>query len=62
MTDHGSHPDSDGDHRVGPRVPARHGSAPSTPRWVRVFGAVVVVLVLVLVVVHLAGGGMGNHG
>lgn len=35
--------------------------APGTPRWVKVFLIVAIVVVLVFVIVHLAGGGMGNH-
>ena len=31
------------------------------PRWVRVFGIVVIVLVLLFVIKHLTGGGLGNH-
>jgi predicted RNA-binding protein with PUA-like domain len=32
-----------------------------TPRWVKVFLVVAIALVALFVVVHLAGGGMGNH-
>lgn len=49
--------------------PPRDGDAdragrPSTPRWVKVFGAVVVALLLVLLVLHLTGNsvGPGMHG
>ena len=31
------------------------------PRWVRVFAIIATVLVLIFVIVHLAGGGFGNH-
>jgi hypothetical protein len=34
---------------------------PSTPRWVKVFGIVVLVLVLVFLVLHLTGRGLGGH-
>jgi ABC-type transporter Mla subunit MlaD len=34
---------------------------PGTPRWVKVFGIVVLVFALV-VVVHMATGGGGRHG
>jgi hypothetical protein len=34
---------------------------PGTPRWVYVFGAIVIVLVLMFVIKHLAGGGVGHH-
>ena len=37
------------------------GSPPSTPRWVKVFGIIVIVLVLAFVILHLAGGGFGTH-
>jgi hypothetical protein len=37
------------------------GGYPGTPRWVKVFGIIVIVLVLVFVVVHLMGGGLGDH-
>ena len=33
----------------------------STPRWVYIFGIIVIVLVLVFVSLHLAGGGLGHH-
>ncbi len=36
---------------------------PGAPRWVKVFGIIVVVLVVAFVVLHLAGGGFGAaHG
>ena len=36
---------------------------PGVPRWVKVFGIVVLVLVLVFVILHLTGNGLGNlHG
>jgi len=34
----------------------------SSPRWVKVFGTVVVVLVLLLIAVAVFGGGPGGHG
>ena len=39
-----------------------HGSAPSMPGWVKVFGIITLVLVLVVVILLLAGGGPGGHG
>ena len=42
-------------------TPSRR-TTPGTPRWVKVFGIVVVVLVLLFVIVHLTGHGLGNHG
>lgn len=37
------------------------GTAPRTPRWVKVFLMVGIAVVVAIVIVHLAGGGMGNH-
>ncbi len=34
---------------------------PGAPRWVKVFGIIVVAFVLVFVVQHLTGGGMRGH-
>ena len=36
-------------------------STTDTPRWVMVFGSIVIALVLIFVIVHLAGGGLGEH-
>lgn len=36
--------------------------APSTPRWVYLFGIVALILVLLFVILHLTGGGMRMHG
>ena len=33
---------------------------PGTPRWVYVFGIIVLALVLVFVIKHLTGGGVGH--
>ena len=38
-----------------------HESAPSMPRWVKMFGIVFIVLVLLLVILHLTGGGFKGH-
>jgi len=36
---------------------------PGVPRWVKVFGIVLLILILVFVVLHLTGNGLGNlHG
>lgn len=48
--------DSNSDTRVRPD----RGSPPSTPRWVKVFGIIVLVLVLLFVILHLTG--ISNHG
>ena len=37
------------------------GSPPSTPRWVKVFGIIVIVLILLFVILHLTGNGFGDH-
>lgn len=37
------------------------GSTPSTPRWVKVFGIIVLILVLLFVILKLTGVG-GQHG
>jgi hypothetical protein len=37
-------------------------STASTPRWVKVFGIVVIVLVLVLGILHLTGNSLGGPG
>ena len=39
-----------------------HESPPNTPRWVKVFGIVVVVLILFVVTLYLTGHGPMNHG
>jgi len=36
-------------------------SPPSTPRWVYVFGIIVLAVVLLFVILHLAGVGVGGH-
>lgn len=62
-TPHPSGTDTDG--AAGRRATPEHETAPGTPRWVIVFGLVVLAVVVLVVVVHLAGGGMGgmmNHG
>ncbi len=33
----------------------------STPRWVKVFGIIIIVLVLLFVILHLTGGGFSGH-
>ncbi|MFH9547888.1 hypothetical protein [Streptomyces sp. NPDC017435] len=40
-----------------------HGSAPPTPRWVKMAGAAAVAFVVLFLVLHLTGsGGPGMHG
>lgn len=36
-------------------------SAPGTPRWVKVFGIIVLVLVLLFITLHLTGHSPMNH-
>ncbi|MBA3560242.1 MAG: hypothetical protein H0W30_16755 [Gemmatimonadaceae bacterium] len=38
------------------------GPTPGAPRWVRVFGTIILVLAVLFVIKHLTGGGLGNHG
>jgi hypothetical protein len=61
MADPPPYPDSDGDTADDTGVEADSGSTPGTPRWVWVFGIIVIVLVLLFVILHLAGGGLGDH-
>ena len=39
-----------------------HGSPPSTPRWVKVFGIIAIALVLLFVILHLTGNSLGGPG
>ena len=34
---------------------------PGTPRWVKVFGIIVILLVALFAVLHLTGHGLGDH-
>jgi len=36
------------------------GSPPSMPRWVKIFGIILIVLVLAVVAMHLTGTDFGN--
>jgi hypothetical protein len=56
MADPPSPPDIGDNTGVGPD----RGSTTGTPRWVKVFGIILIVLALLVVVMLLAGG--GNHG
>ncbi|PZS36628.1 MAG: hypothetical protein DLM58_01400 [Pseudonocardiales bacterium] len=51
------YPDPGDATHVGPR----RGSAPGTPRWVKVFGIIAVLLVLLFVILHLTGHSIGGH-
>jgi hypothetical protein len=37
------------------------GSPPSTPRWVKIFGIILIVLILAVVVVHLTVNNFGGR-
>ena len=41
---------------------SERGSAPSAPRWVKVFGIIFIVLVLAFVILHLTGNSLGGPG
>jgi len=58
MADLSPYPDTSDDTDAGPD----RGSPPSTPRWVKVFGIIlIVVLVLLFLIQHLVFEGMGGH-
>jgi len=52
----------DADSRSAPDTASASDAITPAPRWVKVFGGVLVALLLVLVVLHLAGGGFRGHG
>lgn len=39
----------------------RNDDTDSPPRWVKVFGIIVIVLVLLIVILHLTGYSLGGH-
>jgi hypothetical protein len=43
-------------------VESGHGSTPSTPRWVKVFGIIALILVMLFIILHLTGNNFGGHG
>jgi hypothetical protein len=57
MADLPPNPDSVDDTDVAPN----HGSAPSTPRWVKMFGIIALILVLLVGIIVFTGVG-GEHG
>ena len=62
MADLPSYPDSNGDTGDDAGVGPDLGSTYSTPRWVKVFGIIlIVVLVLVFLIQHLVFESMGGH-
>ena len=63
MDDRPPYPDSNDNNRNDCSVGPDRGSPPGTPRWVKVFGIIVLLLVLLLVILHLTGHGFGAaHG
>jgi hypothetical protein len=58
MVDPSTSPDSNGN-PAG--VGHGRGSPPSTPRWVKVSGIIVIALILLFVILHLTGLGLGGH-
>lgn len=44
-----------------PEVSGAKETGPATPRWVKIFALIALALLVLFVVVHLSGGGMGNH-
>jgi hypothetical protein len=62
MADLPSYPDLGGDTGEDTDVGSDRGSTYSTPRWVKVFGIIlIVVLVLLFLIQHLVFEGMGGH-
>lgn len=55
------YPDPNGDTGDDTGVRSGRGLTTRTPRWVYVFGIIVLVLVLLFVIQHLTGGGLGGH-
>ena len=51
-------PNPNNDNDVG----LERGVAPSTPRWVYVFGIIAFVVIVLFVILHLTGGGFRGHG
>lgn len=55
------YPDSNSNIGEETGVGPSRGSTISTPRWVYVFGIIVIVLALLFVIQHLTNGGLGGH-
>jgi hypothetical protein len=53
-------PDSDDKTRTDIGVRLDHNSPPNTPRWVIMFGIIVLALVVFVIVLHLTVGGFGS--
>ena len=41
-------------------IKPERGSSPPMPRWVKVFGIILMILVLVVVIMHLTGVNLGS--
>jgi len=57
MADLSPSPDTSDDTGMGSAV----GPAPSTPRWVKVFGIIALVVVLLVAIMLISGHGPGRH-
>lgn len=57
MVDSGSH-DTSGNRRITPD----DDSPAATPRWVKVFGAIVIIVILLFVILMFTRGPGGQHG
>lgn len=44
-----------------PEAAGAKEAGPAMPRWVKIFALIALSLLVLFVIVHLAGGGMGNH-
>jgi hypothetical protein len=61
MADPPPYPDSNSNTGDDTRVRPDYRATTSTPRWVKVFGIIVIILILLFVILHLTGGGLGGH-
>lgn len=61
MADQPPYLDSDGNTGDDSPLTPDRGSPPSTPRWVRVFGVIVVAATLLFLILHLTGHRQGDH-
>jgi len=42
-------------------LPPDRATPPSMPRWVKVFGIILLMLVIVVIILHLTGNNLGGH-
>ena len=47
---------------MNPPTPGPNDRPPPMPRWVKLSGIIAILFVVTVIIVHLAGGGMRNHG